>query len=173
MEEGKFREDLFARINMWTFALPGLADRREDIEPNIDYELAKFCQAEQCQIRFDREARKHYVQFACSSQAAWRGNFRELGASISRMATFAERGRISQSVVEEEIQRLSQQWQPKSKLQLPEQVGKSTCLSSSSSPLYWMCAENLHHYQKPVAHCLRCLANRKNNRMMPTGYVNI
>lgn len=124
VEEGKFREDLFARINMWTFVLPGLADRREDIEPNIDYELAKFCQAEQSQIRFDREARQRYVQFSCSPKAAWRGNFRELGASISRMATFAERGRITQSVVEEEIQRLSQQWQPKSKLQLPKQVGE-------------------------------------------------
>ena len=40
------------------------------------------------------------------------------------MATFAERGRITQSLVEEEIQRLSQQWQPKSKLQLPEHVGE-------------------------------------------------
>ncbi len=60
---------------MWTFALPGLRDRREDIEPNIDYELAKFCQEQQSQIRFDSEARNVYVKFACSSQALWRGNF--------------------------------------------------------------------------------------------------
>ncbi len=37
--EGLFREDLLARINIWTFVLPGLANRREDIEPNIDFEL--------------------------------------------------------------------------------------------------------------------------------------
>jgi transcriptional regulatory protein RtcR len=37
--EGRFRDDLFARLNLWTFALPGLAERREDIEPNLDYEL--------------------------------------------------------------------------------------------------------------------------------------
>ncbi len=32
--EGKFREDLYARINLWTFTLPGLRQRQEDIEPN-------------------------------------------------------------------------------------------------------------------------------------------
>jgi transcriptional regulatory protein RtcR len=39
VSEGRFREDLLARINIWTFALPGLKDRPEDIEPNLDYEL--------------------------------------------------------------------------------------------------------------------------------------
>ncbi|WP_426099239.1 RNA repair transcriptional activator RtcR [Providencia sp. PROV200] len=124
VEEGKFREDLYARINMWTFTLPGLKERREDIEPNIDYELAKFCQDQQSQIRFDSEARSVYVKFACSPRALWRGNFRELGASISRMATFAERGRITKAVAEEEISRLQAQWQTKSTNTLPQQIGE-------------------------------------------------
>ena len=38
---GRFREDLLARIQLWTFLLPGLAERREDIEPNLDYELGR------------------------------------------------------------------------------------------------------------------------------------
>ncbi|MFD1093544.1 RNA repair transcriptional activator RtcR [Providencia vermicola] len=124
VEEGKFREDLFARINMWTFALPSLRDRREDIEPNIDYELVKFSQDAQNQIRFDSEARSVYVKFACSEQALWRGNFRELGASISRMATFAEKGRITKPIAEEEIGRLQSQWQVKSSNSLPKHVGE-------------------------------------------------
>ncbi|WP_458024760.1 RNA repair transcriptional activator RtcR [Providencia stuartii] len=124
VEEGKFREDLFARINMWTFTLPGLAERREDIEPNIDYELAKFSQDAQSQIRFDSEARQAYLTFACSAQALWRGNFRELGASISRMATFAERGRVTKAVVDEEIMRLQSQWVTKAKDTLPPEVGE-------------------------------------------------
>ncbi|MGL4575372.1 MAG: RNA repair transcriptional activator RtcR family protein, partial [Burkholderiaceae bacterium] len=33
---GRFRDDLFARINLWSYDLPGLAQRPEDIEPNID-----------------------------------------------------------------------------------------------------------------------------------------
>ncbi|MEX6973676.1 sigma 54-interacting transcriptional regulator, partial [Pseudomonas aeruginosa] len=44
--EGRFRDDLYARLNLWTFALPGLADRREDIAPNLDYELDRFAERE-------------------------------------------------------------------------------------------------------------------------------
>ena len=109
--EGRFREDLYARINMWTFRLPGLAERREDIEPNIDYELRRFATNKKNQVRFDKEARTLYTTFASSTQAAWRGNFRELSASITRMATLAEQGRISTILVEEEIERLQANWQ--------------------------------------------------------------
>jgi transcriptional regulatory protein RtcR len=40
--EGRFREDLLARMNLWTFRLPGLVERREDIKPNLDCELDQF-----------------------------------------------------------------------------------------------------------------------------------
>ncbi len=40
VRRGRFREDLLARINLWTFRLPGLRERPEDIEPNLDHELA-------------------------------------------------------------------------------------------------------------------------------------
>lgn len=107
---GLFRDDLYARINMWTFALPGLAERREDIAPNIDYELRRFASEQQSQVRFDRAARDAYLAFACSPLAVWRGNFRELGSSVARMATLAERGRITLALVEEEIGRLNANW---------------------------------------------------------------
>ncbi|MDK2581614.1 MULTISPECIES: RNA repair transcriptional activator RtcR [Citrobacter] len=109
--EGRFREDLYARINMWNFALPGLAQRREDIAPNVEYELHRFSSRKQMQIRFDKEARVCYLAFACSPQAQWRGNFRELSSSIARMATLAEQGRITLSLVEEEIALLKESWQ--------------------------------------------------------------
>ncbi|KEY57276.1 RNA repair transcriptional activator RtcR [Serratia sp. DD3] len=117
--QGRFREDLYARINMWTFVLPGLAERREDIEPNIDYELQRFARSNQTQVRFDQEARQHYLAFARSPQAPWHGNFRELGCSITRMATLAEQGRITRSLVEEEINRLKLQWQESNTASLP------------------------------------------------------
>ncbi|MFT8211715.1 MAG: RNA repair transcriptional activator RtcR [Symbiopectobacterium sp.] len=111
IDQGKFREDLYARINMWTFPLPGLAERREDIEPNIEYEIQRFARDNQLQIRFDKDAHERYLAFACSPQAEWRGNFRELGSSIARMATLAEQGRITVALVEEEIFRLQYDWQ--------------------------------------------------------------
>ena len=112
VNEGRFREDLYARINMWTFRLPGLAERREDIEPNVEYELQQFMRNQQSQVRFDKDARNRYLSFACSDDAAWRGNFRELGASIARMATLAENGRITMLLVDEEIGRLQANWHP-------------------------------------------------------------
>lgn len=108
--EGHFREDLYARINLWTFDLPGLAQRREDIEPNLDYELERYARDHDQLVRFNVEARCRYLAFASSADAAWRGNFRELSASVTRMATLAEAGRITEARVVEEIERLGHSW---------------------------------------------------------------
>jgi len=110
---GKFREDLLARINLWVFELPALRERREDIEPNIDYELERHAQQQGHIVRFNAEARRAYLDFATAGPAAWNGNFRELSASIARMATFAEGGRISLETAREEIERLRASWQPR------------------------------------------------------------
>ena len=109
---GGFREDLLARLNLWTFHLPGLADRREDIEPNIEYELNKFAEDSGYKITFNKEARELYLKFALSAEALWSANFRDLSASITRMATFAIGGRITVEEVNQEIERLKRNWQP-------------------------------------------------------------
>jgi transcriptional regulatory protein RtcR len=109
--EGAFREDLFARINLWTFELPGLTGRREDIEPNIEFELQRHAREQGRQVRFNREAKQRYLGFANSSEARWAGNFRELSASITRMATLADSGRIDEAAVDEEIGRLQRAWE--------------------------------------------------------------
>ena len=61
---GRFREDLLARIQLWTFSLPALRDRREDLEPNLDYELRRFAETEGRQISFNKEAREAFLCFA-------------------------------------------------------------------------------------------------------------
>lgn len=108
---GRFREDLFARINLWTYTLPGLAQRREDIEPNIDHQLRLAAHDLARQLRFSTEARADYLRFAQSGEALWRGNFRDLSGSITRLATLADQGRIGAALVAAEIQRLRWQWQ--------------------------------------------------------------
>ncbi len=107
---GRFRDDLYARMNLWTFALPGLAERREDIEPNLDYELDRYAEREGARVTFNKEARARYLAFATSSDAVWSGNFRDLAASITRMATLALSGRIDTGTVEAEIARLRRLW---------------------------------------------------------------
>jgi transcriptional regulatory protein RtcR len=110
VREGRFRDDLLARLNLWTFALPGLSERREDIEPNLDYELDRHAERNGERISFNREARGRYLAFATSPAARWSGNFRDLAASVTRMATFAPKGRIDIDVVDAEIGRLQRQW---------------------------------------------------------------
>jgi transcriptional regulatory protein RtcR len=46
VRERRFRDDLLARFNLWTFQLPGLRDRTEDIEPNLLFELEQFARRE-------------------------------------------------------------------------------------------------------------------------------
>ncbi len=107
---GRFREDLYARINLWTYELPSLARRPEDIEPNLDYLLAQFSSELGQMIRFNKEAREAYLKFAASHEAKWSGNFRDLSASVMRMATLAEGGRISSTDVDNEMARLRASW---------------------------------------------------------------
>ncbi len=107
---GLFREDLLARINLWTFKLPSLKERIEDLEPNIEHELQKFTQAAGYKVSFNQAARRAYIHFAQSQNALWRANFRDLNSSITRMATLSSGGRITEEIVAAEIIRLKQAW---------------------------------------------------------------
>jgi transcriptional regulatory protein RtcR len=109
--QGRFREDLYARINLWAYTLPGLAQRPEDLEPNIEHLLTRAVAYSGRAVRFNAEAKAQYLRFAQSSQALWSGNFRDLAASITRLATLAEGGRISSAQVDAEVRRLTWLWQ--------------------------------------------------------------
>jgi transcriptional regulatory protein RtcR len=61
-------------------------------------------------VRFSAEAKTQFLKFAQSAEAPWHGNFRDLTASVTRLATLAEGGRISAPLVDAEIQRLKWLW---------------------------------------------------------------
>ena len=110
VERGLFREDLLARIDLWTFELPGLWERREDIAPNLDVEFDRFTERTGARVGINREARARYLAFAMSAEARWSRSFRDLSASVTRMATMARPGRVSVDAVNEEIARLRRTW---------------------------------------------------------------
>ena len=101
--DGLFREDLFGRINLWDFRLPGLADRREDIEPNIAYELERISGEIGTHVTFIFEAKAAFMDFAMVHP--WRGNFREFNAMLTRLTTLAPDGRIDLDTVNAELDR--------------------------------------------------------------------
>ena len=111
VSKGTFRDDLLARINLWTFHLPALRERPEDMEPNLDYELTRWTETHGDRVTFSKEARKLFVDFATSPAATWAGNFRDFSAAVARMATLSDGGRITVPIVREELDRLRASWQ--------------------------------------------------------------
>ena len=108
--QGRFREDLLARINLWTFRLPGLSERREDIAPNLDFELARAPERLGTHVTMNRAARDRFLAWAKSPEASWPASFRDFGAAVIRMATLAPGGRVDIATVDEEIARLEAAW---------------------------------------------------------------
>jgi transcriptional regulatory protein RtcR len=68
---GRLREDLLARIDQWRFRLPSLFERREDIEPNLDWSLERWCERHGQAVRFNQEGRRAYLEFALASTSTW------------------------------------------------------------------------------------------------------
>ncbi|MCF6200076.1 MAG: RNA repair transcriptional activator RtcR [Hyphomicrobiaceae bacterium] len=131
VQKGRFREDLLARINLWRFKMPGLAERRADIEPNLYFELERFGARTGEKVSFNKEAAQLFLKFALSSDASWRGNFRDLGAAVTRMATLSTSGRIGSDIVRAEITRLSEGWR---EMEPGDRQGSEDILSCVLSP---------------------------------------
>lgn len=108
--EGRFRADLYARLNLWTFSLPALRDRPEDIAPNIAYEMSRMEQELGTRITFNADAHLAYQKFSTDPGTLWPGNFRDLSASIQRLCTLAPQGRITKNMVTVEIDMLQNIW---------------------------------------------------------------
>ena len=111
VDRGRFREDLLARIDLWTFQLPRLSDRKEDIEPNLDYELERYASRAGKRVTMNSEAREDFLTFANAPSSTWNANFRDLSAAVTRMATLSDSGRINREDVAAETQRLERSWQ--------------------------------------------------------------
>jgi transcriptional regulator with PAS, ATPase and Fis domain len=83
--EGRFREDLFYRLNVVRLRLPPLRERREEIPPLIDHYLRTFAeQQKKGRLTLDDETLEYLVLFR------WPGNVRQLVNEISRIVAYAE-----------------------------------------------------------------------------------
>ena len=86
MKEGKFRADLFYRLNVIPIAVPPLRKRKEDIPLLVDFFIKKYGEREGKKIQgITREALNALVAHA------FPGNVRELENVVERAVVFAER----------------------------------------------------------------------------------
>ncbi|ABQ27547.1 sigma-54-dependent transcriptional regulator [Geotalea uraniireducens] len=90
VKEGRFREDLFYRLNVITIHLPPLRDRKEDIEPIAGHFLKKYAQRMKKEVScFSPEALTLMIDYN------WPGNIRELENVIERAVILARGPAIS------------------------------------------------------------------------------
>jgi len=81
---GRFREDLFHRLNVVPVNVPGLAERREDIPELVDYFIHRICEATGMPRRLLADD-----ALAALQVRAWPGNLRQLRNNIERMLILA------------------------------------------------------------------------------------
>ena len=106
----RFRNDLLKRINVWTFKLPDFAGRRGDMESLLDAVLEdRRDQANGLPV-FEPQARKEFLDFACSNEALWTGNYRDMRNAVARLATLSGEKQVTKALVEKEIERLKDEW---------------------------------------------------------------
>jgi DNA-binding NtrC family response regulator len=86
---GRFREDLYYRLNVLAVTVPSLVERREDIPALV----AHFCRDQRRPISFSSGA------LDMLGRAAWPGNVRELRSLIDRVAVFADAEVITPEVL--------------------------------------------------------------------------
>lgn len=90
---GRFREDLYYRLNILPIHLPSLKDRREDIIPLTRYYCELFCSKYKKEILFDDGALARLVQYD------WPGNIRELRNIIERIVVMNNQTYVSEETV--------------------------------------------------------------------------
>ncbi len=93
--EGRFREDLYYRLNVVPITVPPLRERREDIEPLVVHFLQQFAQRDGLPRRgIGNDA------LARLSELEWPGNVRELRNTVERLVILAAGPHIAVSDVE-------------------------------------------------------------------------
>ena len=103
--EGKFREDLYYRLNVINIVLPPLRDRREDIPLLVEHFFTKYCRenekyldsSQRSVLRFEPEAMQILMDHN------WPGNVRELENVVERAVVLAQQQEVPVDVLPEHL----------------------------------------------------------------------
>jgi DNA-binding NtrC family response regulator len=105
VEEGKFREDLYYRLNVINLALPPLRDRKEDIPALVDHFFGKYCKENEkyldasgrSTLSFEPEAMQILMDHL------WPGNVRELENVVERAVVLASQTSVPVDVLPDHL----------------------------------------------------------------------
>jgi DNA-binding NtrC family response regulator len=114
VEAGRFREDLYYRLNVIALTAPPLRSRREDIPLLVDHFLGIYCAKNgRARLRVEREALSRLLDYS------WPGNVRELENVIERAAVLCRADSIGLGDLPESVVTAA----PEGALQLVFDVG--------------------------------------------------
>jgi DNA-binding NtrC family response regulator len=98
IEEEKFREDLFYRLNVISFEMPPLREKKEDLPLLVSHFLKKYCKKMGKKMkRIVPEVMNIFESYP------WPGNVRELENLIERIVAIEDRGTITEDSLPEEL----------------------------------------------------------------------
>ena len=98
VEEGRFRQDLYYRLNVVPLRMPALRERREDIPRLVEHFAGRAARRHGVQVRpFPSPVLKRLLDHG------WPGNVRELGNAVERLVLLADDGRVSTEDLPEEM----------------------------------------------------------------------
>jgi DNA-binding NtrC family response regulator len=105
VEDGRFREDLYYRLNVINIALPPLRDRKSDIPLLVDYFFQKYCEENakfldaqgRTQLKFTAEA-MHLLM-----DHSWPGNVRELENAVERAVVLSAETNVPADVLPDQV----------------------------------------------------------------------
>jgi hydrogenase-4 transcriptional activator len=124
VSEGRFREDLFHRLNVIRIHVPQLRQRREEIPALINHYLTQYqAEASKSEVRLSEEVVDLMVVYD------WPGNVRQLCNEVRRIVAYSDSGQIvTPDLLSPEIVRASRE----AEFDLPSQV-KASELSPGST----------------------------------------
>ncbi|PYR68909.1 MAG: DNA-binding response regulator, partial [Acidobacteria bacterium] len=98
VDEGRFREDLYYRLNVINIQVPPLRERREDIPALVEFFTKKYCEENLKPLyRFGSEALKVLMDYY------WPGNVRELENVVERAVVLSQDEVIGRDLLPEAI----------------------------------------------------------------------
>src|SRR5690242_2408828 len=98
VDEGRFREDLYYRLNVINIQLPSLRERKEDIPSLVEFFTKKYCEENvKPPYRFSSEALKVLMDYY------WPGNVRELENAVERAVVLSQDEIIGRDLLPEVI----------------------------------------------------------------------
>ena len=105
VDDGRFREDLYYRLNVINLALPPLRERKEDIPLLVEHFFTKYCRENEkflnehgrSRLRFEPEALQILMDHA------WPGNVRELENVVERAVVLASHTSVPADVLPEHL----------------------------------------------------------------------